>query len=108
LEGPGVDGSIILRWIFRKWDVRAWTVSSWLRIGTDIDVGRESSIGIVTGYRLDVSAIESRWGTRFSAPVQIGPGGHPASCTMGTESFPGVKSGQGVTLAPHSLLVPWS
>ena len=30
---PGVDGRIILRWIFRKWDVRVWTRSSWLRIG---------------------------------------------------------------------------
>jgi len=35
LEEPGVYGSIILRWIFRKWDVRLWTGSSWLRIGTD-------------------------------------------------------------------------
>jgi len=34
LEDPGVDGKIILRWIFRKWDVRAWAGSSWLRIGT--------------------------------------------------------------------------
>jgi hypothetical protein len=32
---PGVDGRIILRWIFRKWDVRVWTGSNWLRIGTD-------------------------------------------------------------------------
>jgi hypothetical protein len=24
-EDPGIDGSIILRCIFRKWDVRAWT-----------------------------------------------------------------------------------
>jgi len=30
----GVDGTIILRWIFRKKVVRAWTGSSWLRIGT--------------------------------------------------------------------------
>ena len=28
-------------------------------------------------------------GTRFSAPVQTGPGAHPASCTMGTRLFPG-------------------
>ena len=35
LEDPGVDGKIILKWIFRKWDVRAWTESMWLRIGTD-------------------------------------------------------------------------
>jgi hypothetical protein len=31
---PGVDGNIILRWIFRKWDVRVWTGLSWLRIET--------------------------------------------------------------------------
>jgi len=34
LEDPGVDGRIILRWIFRKWDVGVWTGSSGLRIGT--------------------------------------------------------------------------
>ena len=31
-----------------------------------------------------------------------------ASCTIGTGSFSGVKSGRGVTLAPHTLLVSWS
>ena len=31
---PGVDGRIILRWIFRRWDVGVLTESSWLRIGT--------------------------------------------------------------------------
>ena len=30
----GIDGRIILRWIFRKWDVGRWTGSGWLRIGT--------------------------------------------------------------------------
>ena len=44
---------------------------------------------------------------RFSAH-QTGPGAHPASCKMGTASFPGVKSDWGVTLAPHPHLVPWS
>jgi len=34
LGEPGVDGKIILRWIFRKWHVGVWTASSWLRIGT--------------------------------------------------------------------------
>ena len=47
-------------------------------------------------------------GTRFSARVQIGPGAHPAPFTMGTGSFPGIKSGRGVTLTSHHLLVPWS
>jgi hypothetical protein len=44
-------------------------------------------------------------GARFSAPVETGPGAHPASCIMGTWTFPGVKSGWGVTLTPHPLLV---
>jgi len=35
LEDPGVDGAIILRWIFRKWDVRLWTGLSWIRVRTD-------------------------------------------------------------------------
>jgi hypothetical protein len=29
---PGIDGRIILRWIFRMWDVGVGTGSSWLRI----------------------------------------------------------------------------
>jgi hypothetical protein len=45
----------------------------------------------VTGYRLDGPGIESRWGARFSTPVQTGPGAHTGSYTMGTGSFPGGK-----------------
>jgi len=45
-------------------------------------------------------------GSSFSAPVQTIPMAHPASCTVGTGSLPGVKSGWGVTLTPHPLLVP--
>jgi hypothetical protein len=70
--------------------------------------GPGSSVGIATGYRLDGPGTESRWGARFSTPVQTVPGDHPASCTMGTGSFPGVKSGWDVTLTPHPLLLPWS
>jgi hypothetical protein len=28
----GVDGSLILRWIFSKWDVKVWTGLGWLRL----------------------------------------------------------------------------
>jgi hypothetical protein len=56
--------------------------------------GPGSVVGIATGYGLDGLGIESRWEARFSAPVQTGPGAQPASCTMGTGSFPGVKKGR--------------
>ena len=51
-------------------------------------------------YWLDGPVIESRWGRDFP-PVQTGPGAHPASCTMGIWSFPGVKCGRGVLLTTH-------
>jgi hypothetical protein len=69
--------------------------------------GSCSSFSIATDYGLDDVGIEPRWGARFFAPVQTGSGTHPVSCTMGTGSFQGVKSGRGVTLTPHPLLVPW-
>ena len=34
LGDPGVDGSVILRWIFRKWNVGEWTELIWFRIGS--------------------------------------------------------------------------
>jgi hypothetical protein len=40
---------------------------------------------------------------RFFAQVQTGPGAHPASCTMGTGFFPGVKRpGRGADHPPPS------
>ena len=53
------------------------------------------------------SGIESRWRRDFT-PVQTGPAAHPASCKMGTGSFPGVKCGRSVLLTTHHLLVPRS
>ena len=58
-------------------------------------MGRDSSVGIATEL--------SWWGARFSTPVQTGSGAHPASYTMGTGSFPGVKRpGRGVNHPPPS------
>ena len=47
-------------------------------------------------------------GARFSSLVQIGPGVHPASCTMGTGSFSVGKKRPGRDATPHHLLVSWS
>jgi hypothetical protein len=67
------------------------------------NVGRDSSVGIVTRYGLDGPGIESRWGRDFSAPVLIGPGAHPASYTMDTGSFPGENwPGRGLYHPPTS------
>ena len=52
-------------------------------------VHRVSSGGIATRYELDGTGIQTRWGRYFPAPVQIGPGAHPASYTMGIRPFPG-------------------
>ena len=51
--------------------------------------GRDSSVGIATRYELDGPGDRIPVGARFSAPVQIGPGAHPASCTKGNGSFQG-------------------
>jgi len=72
--------------IGNTWVGQSSRYSDWLRAGR-------------SGHRNPV-------GARFSAPVQTGPGTRPASCTMRAGSFPGVKSGRGVTLTPHPLLVP--
>ena len=48
LGDPGVDGRIILRWIFRKRDEGTWTGSSWLMIGT----GRRALVNAVMNLRV--------------------------------------------------------
>jgi hypothetical protein len=50
--------------------------------------GPGSSVGIATAYGLDGPGSNSGGGEIF-APVQTGPGPHPASCTMGTGFLPG-------------------
>jgi hypothetical protein len=34
LEVIGLDGMIILKWIFKKWNGEEWTGLIWVRIGT--------------------------------------------------------------------------
>ena len=59
-----------------------------------------------TRYGFDGPGIESRWGARFPALIQTGPGAHPAYYKMGTGSFPGVKwPGQAVDHQPSSAEV---
>jgi hypothetical protein len=74
---------------------------------THILSGPGGTVGIATELRAGRFGDRIPVGRDFS-PVQIGPGAHPASCTMGTESFPGVKCGRGVLLTTHPLLTPRS
>jgi hypothetical protein len=55
LEDPGVDGRIILKWIFNKWD-GPWTGLIWLRIGIgegSCECGNEPLSSIKRGEFLD-------------------------------------------------------
>jgi hypothetical protein len=67
-------------------------------------VGRDSVVYIASdSLRAGQSGIPV--GARFSATVQTGTGTHPASCTIGTGSFPGVKRpGRGVDHPPPLIL----
>jgi hypothetical protein len=57
---------------------RKYVVPGWLsRYSDSLQAGR-------SGNRILM-------GTRFPIPIQTGPGAHPASYTMGTGTFPGVK-----------------
>ena len=52
----------------------------------------QGGAGIATRYRPDCPGGDRiPVVARFSAPVQTDPRAHPASCMMGTGSFPGVK-----------------
>jgi len=73
------------------------------------DCGPGSVVGIATGYGGWTVRVSNPGGGRdFPHLPRPALGPHPAFCTMSTASFPGVKSGRGVTLTRHPLLVPWS
>jgi hypothetical protein len=70
---------------------------------TQKEVGRENAVGKATSYGLDGRGIESQWGRDFPHPPRPDLGPHPASYTMGTRSFPGVKQpGRDVDHPPPS------
>ena len=66
-------------------------------------VGKDSSNGIVTRYRLHVRGGDRNpIGVTFSAHIQIGPGAHPASYTMCTR-FPRGKVAGAWQCPPTSI-----
>ena len=68
-----------------------------------INCGPGSSVGITTDYGLDGPG-SNRGGDEIFPPVQTGPGAHPASCIMGSRSFPGgkVRPGRAADHSPSS------
>ena len=69
--------------------------------------GPGSSVGTATGYGLDGPGSNPGVGEIFrTSPYR--PWGPPSLLYSGYRVFPGVKSGRGVTLTPHPLLVPLS
>ena len=71
-EGKTIRRQSLFRFRSRVHNQQLSRYRDWLRAGR-------------SGDRIPVG------GAKFPAPVQTGPGAHPASCTMGTGSFPGVK-----------------
>jgi hypothetical protein len=77
-----------------------------------IEIKTEALIFPVTAFGLVINAEQTKYmgagitqsvGARFFAHVQTGPGAHPASCTVNTGSFPGVKRpGRGADHPPPS------
>ena len=111
--GPFQKRYLILSLLFLI--LRVWNYVTWRGVGQGVSVDTARHNGFYFRSILYIyiyvwagrSGIESRWGRDFP-PVQTGPGAHPASCKMGTSSFPGIKCGRGVLLSTHPLPVPRS
>ena len=64
--------------------------------------GRNSAVDVTNTLWAGRSGDRIPVGARFSVLVQTVAAAHPASCTVGTGSFPGVKRpGHGVDHPPH-------
>jgi hypothetical protein len=66
----------------------------------DLQISRDSSVGIATRYGLEGPGIESRWGDIFRS-CQYWPWGPPSLLYNGCRNFPGGKFGRGVALTTH-------
>ena len=82
------NGLIKTRSLSEAWSGYRSRYSYWLRHGRSVD-------------RIPV-------GTRFSAPVQTGPGGPPSLLYNAYRVFPGGKERPGRDADPSPLLMPWS
>jgi len=89
-----VNKTITSPYFYYRLVVRFTSCKGWIYKSLFLFTGRKSSVGIVTGYGWTVRG-SNPGGTRFSAPVQTALGAHPASCKMGTGSFPGGKERPG-------------
>jgi hypothetical protein len=75
---------------------QGWSIGWWIFLGLKLVFRRQS-------YGLDGRRSNHGGEARFSTSMQTGPGAHPASYTMGTGLFPGVKQpGCGVNHPPSS------
>jgi len=70
--------------------------------------GPGSSVGIATGYGLNGPGIKSRLRGEIFRTCPDRPWAPLSVLYNGYRVFSGIKSGRGVTLTPHPLLVPWS
>ena len=64
---------------------------------------RDSVVGVVPRYVLDELGIESQWGEIFLTRSD-GPGVHPVSGTVGTDTLSAGWSGRGVAVTTHPLV----
>ena len=61
-------------------------------VGHSVILGDQDNIfSIATCNRLDCPEVKCQRRRDFLSPIRNSPGAHPASCTMGTGSFPGVR-----------------
>jgi hypothetical protein len=97
-----LEGCVVCDCILNRYTVPTGLSTTWI---CQLKINGMTSF--TDWLRTGRSGVRILVGTRFFAHVQTVPGTHPAYCTMGTGSFPGVN-GRGVVLTTHPLLAPRS